>query len=128
MENINKLENIAKGYLELKRHDRSNIDLAKMAYSIVEALCSSSFTFPVQKEGIVSEGTTSFIYADNFAYPSLFEFLSGILHLEVPIKINKTKFGPGEILINIGNEEHARQEVASSIEELKKLIRAKNTH
>lgn len=127
MEKINELEDIAKRYNEIKRRDRSNSELVKMANSLIETLCSSSFTFPVQKEGIVSEGTTSYIYINNFACPNLFEFLSELLHIEIPIKINKAKFGPGEILISIGNEKDAHREMTSSIEELKNLIHAKKS-
>jgi hypothetical protein len=128
MEKIAELEDIAKRYWDLKHHDRVNSDLVKMFNSLVEALISPSFTFPVEKEGIVSEGTTSYFYINNIACPNLFEFLSELLHLEIPININKTKFGPGEILISTGNEKDAHQEMTSSVEELKKLIHAKKTH
>jgi hypothetical protein len=128
MEKFAELEDIANRYCDLKRHDRMNADLVKMSNSIIEALSSPSFTFPVEKEGIVSEGTTSYFYINNVACPNLFEFLSELLHLEIPININKTKFGPGEILISIGNEKDAHQEMISSVEELKKLIQAKKTH
>lgn len=125
MEKIAELEDTAKSYFDLKDHDRMNSDLVKMSNSIIESLSSPSFTFPIEKEGIVSEGTTSYFYINNIACPNLFEFLSELLHLEVPININKTKFGPGEILISIENEKDARQELTSSIEELKKLIHGK---
>jgi hypothetical protein len=128
MEKIAELEDTAKSYFDLKHHDRMNSDLVKMSNSIIEALSSPSFTFPIEKEGIVSEGTTSYFYINNIACPNLFEFLSELLHLEVPININKTKFGPGEILISIENEKDARQELTSSIEELKKLIHGKKTY
>ena len=128
MEKIAELEDTAKRYFDLKHHDRMNSDLVKMSNSIIEALSSPSFTFPIEKEGIVSEGTTSYFYINNIACPNLFEFLSELLHLELPININKTKFGPGEILISIENEKNARQELTSSIEELKKLIHGKKTH
>jgi hypothetical protein len=128
MEKFAELEDIANRYCDLKRHDRMNADLVKMSNSIIEALSSPSFTFPVEKEGIVSEGTTSYFYVNNVACPNLFEFLSDLLHLEIPININKTKFGPGEILISIDNEKDAHQEMISSVEELKKLIQAKKTH
>jgi hypothetical protein len=128
MEKIAELEDTAKSYFDLKHHDRMNSDLVKMSNSIIEALSSPSFRFPVEKEGIVSEGTTSYFYINNIACPNLFEFLSELLHLEVPININKTKFGPGEILISIENEKDARQELTSSIEELKKLIHGKKTY
>lgn len=128
MEKIAELEDTAKSYFDLKHHDRMNSDLVKMSNSIIEALSSPSFTFPIEKEAIVSEGTTSYFYINNIACPNLFEFLSELLHLEVPININKTKFGPGEILISIENEKDARQELTSSIEELKKLIHGKKTY
>ena len=125
MEKIAELEDTAKRYFDLKHHDRMNSDLVKMFNSIIESLSSPSFTFPIEKEGIVSEGTTSYFYINNIACPNLFEFLSELLHLEVPININKTKFGPGEILISIDNEKDARQELTSSVEELKKLTHGK---
>lgn len=125
MEKIAELEDTAKRYFDLKHDNRMNSDLVKMSNSIIESLSSPSFTFPIEKEGIVSEGTTSYFYINNIACPNLFEFLSELLHLEVPININKTKFGPGEILISIDNEKDARQELTSSIEELKKLIHGK---
>ncbi|HEY7081926.1 MAG TPA: hypothetical protein VH500_19705 [Nitrososphaeraceae archaeon] len=125
MEKIAELEVISKRYGDLKHNDNVNSELEKISTSIVETLCSPSFMFPLETGGIVSEGTTSFFYTNNIAFPNLFEFLSELLHVEIPIKINKTKFGPGEILIGIGNEKDARQEMISSTEELKKLVRAK---
>ena len=119
MEKFAELEDIANRYWDLKHHDRMNADLGKMPNSLIEALISPSFTFPVEKEGIVSEGTTSYFYINNVTCPNLFEFLSDLLHLEIPININKTKFGPGEILISIDNEKDAHPEMISSVEELK---------
>jgi hypothetical protein len=125
MEKIAELESISKRYSDLKHNATMKSELEKMSTSIVETICSPSFTFPLEREGIVSKGTTSFFYTNNIAFPNLFEFLSGLLHVEIPININKTKFGPGEILIDIGNENDARQEMISSTEELKKLVHAK---
>ena len=66
MKKIAELEDIAKRYCALKRHDRMNSDLVKMSNSIVDALSLPSFTFPVEKEGLVSEGTTSYFYINKF--------------------------------------------------------------
>ncbi|HEY7571994.1 MAG TPA: hypothetical protein VH796_11565 [Nitrososphaeraceae archaeon] len=125
MEKIVQLESISKRYGDLKHNANMKLELEKISTSIVEAICSPSFMFPLEREGIVSEGTTSFFYTNNIAFPNLFEFLSELLHVEIPININKTKFGPGEILIDIGNEKDAHQEMISSTEELKKLVHAK---
>jgi hypothetical protein len=48
-----------------------------------------------------------------------------MLHLEIPITINGSKFGPGEIIVNKGNEQEAKQELGASVKELQKLIHAK---
>jgi len=128
MEKITELEAIAKRYGDLKHHDHTTSDLEKISNSIVQAISSPSFMFPIEKKGIVSERTTSYFYTDNIACPNLFEFLSELLHVEIPISINKSRFGPGEVLVDIVNEKDAREEMISSIEELKRLVRAKKKY
>ena len=81
--------------------------------------------FPLKKEGVVSNETTTYIYINNLTYPNLFEFIAEMLHLEIPITINGSKFGPGEIIVNKGNEQEAKQELGASVKELQKLIHAK---
>jgi hypothetical protein len=74
---------------------------------------------------MVSNGTTSYLYRNGTTYPNLFEFISKILHSEIPISINKVRFGPGEIIVSTGNENEANKQIALSIEELRKLVHAK---
>ena len=45
--------------------------------------------------------------------------------MKIPIIINDTKFGPGEIIVNRGNEQDAQYELGLCIRELQKLIYAK---
>jgi hypothetical protein len=128
MINLNEVEYAAKKYIELKKqHKKLAYDAKNAAISIINSISSPDFVFPLKKEGVVSNETTTYIYINNLTYPNLFEFIAEMLHLEIPITINDSKFGPGEIIVNKGNEQEAKQELGSSVKELQKLIHAKKS-
>lgn len=128
MINLDELEHAAKKYVELKKqHKKSEYESKNAAISIIDSMSSPDFMFPLKKEGVVSNETTTYVYINNLTYPNLFEFIAEILHLEIPITINDSKFGPGEIIVNKGNEQEAKQELGSSVKELQKLIHAKKS-
>lgn len=133
---LDNLETLAQSYASLKTqkaggHSGSasgesiQTDLARIALTIVDTISSPDFAFPVKKEGLESNGTTSYTYEQNIAFPALFDFLSEILHASVPIEIMSTKFGPGEILVKKGNKIEADIELALSTKELQKLVHAR---
>jgi hypothetical protein len=123
MSSFDEIESVAKRYLE-SRQDKE-ADTKNYAVRIIDYLSSPDLKFPLRKGGVISNGTTSYVYTDNMAYPKLFEFISEIIHSKIPITINDVTFGPGEIIVNRGNENEAEQELASGINELQKLIHAK---
>jgi hypothetical protein len=128
MINLDEVEYAAKKYIELKKqHKKLEYDAKNAAISIINSISSPDFVFPLKKEGVVSNETTTYVYINNLTYPNLFEFIAEILHLEIPITINDSKFGPGEIIVNKGNEQEAKQELGSSVKELQKLIHAKKS-
>jgi hypothetical protein len=128
MINLNEVEYAAKKYIELKKqHKKLEYDAKNAAISIINSISSPDFVFPLKKEGVVSNETTTYVYINNLTYPNLFEFIAEMLHLEIPITINDSKFGPGEIIVNKGNEQEAKQELGSSVKELQKLIHAKKS-
>ena len=128
MINLDEVEYAAKKYIELKKqHKKLEYDAKNAAISIINSISAPDFVFPLKKEGVVSNETTTYVYINNLTYPNLFEFIAEMLHLEIPITINDSKFGPGEIIVNKGNEQEAKQELGSSVKELQKLIHAKKS-
>lgn len=126
MINLDEVEYAAKKYIELKKqHKKLEYDAKNAAISIIDSISSPDFVFPLKKKGVVSNETTTYVYTNNLTYPNLFEFIAEVLHLEIPITIHGSKFGPGEIIVNKGNEQEAKQELGSSVKELQKLIHAK---
>src|ERR671931_1650183 len=123
MSSFDEVEYIAKRYLESRQIKESYSK--NFAIRIIDYLSSPDLKFPLRKGGIISNGTTSYVYTNSIAYPNLFEFISKILHSEIPLTINDVRFGPGEIIVNRGNEHEAEQELALAIKELQKLIHAK---
>ena len=63
----------------------------------------------------------TYIYLNNLTYPYLFEFIAEILHTKIPIIVNDTSFGPGEIIVSKVDQKQAKDHLNSSIGELQKL-------
>jgi hypothetical protein len=87
MTSFDELEYNAKRYLESKQNKGLESDSKDAALKIIDFVSSQDFKFPVQEEGVVSNETTSYVYANDLTYPNLFEFLAGILHTKIPLKI-----------------------------------------
>lgn len=124
MVNFDKLEELAKEYAELKKQEGESMS-KNAALELITHISTADFAFPLKKEIVESNGTTTYVYINNNTYPNLIEFIAEILHLKIPIIINNTKFGPGEIIVNKDNEKEAKQELVSSVKELQKLINGK---
>jgi hypothetical protein len=118
------LEYNAKKYMKLKQNKRSALESKDVAIKIIDSISSPDLKLPLQK-GVISNGTTSYLYTDDLTYPNLFEFIAEILHMKIPITINYTIFGPGEIIVNKGSKEEAELELDSCVKELQKLLYAK---
>ena len=132
MVNFDELEKIAEKYVKLKQqnkidHERMELELRlnKIKASIIGYLSSPDFAFPLQRQGLVSNGTTTYVYKNNSTYPNLFEFISELLHKPIPIVLEGAKFGPGEIIVNSDNIKAARGELNHCVLELQKLIFSK---
>jgi hypothetical protein len=119
------LEYIAKKYMKSKQNKGLDSESKDAAIKIIDAISSPDFKIPLQKEGVVSNGTTSYVYTNDLTYPNLFEFIAEVLHMKIPITINYTIFGPGEIIVNKGSKEEAELELDSCLKELQKLLYAK---
>jgi hypothetical protein len=123
--NFSELEKNATRFFELKRYKELESELRNVAIRIIDQISSPEFAFPIKKEAVISSGITTYVYIDNLTYPNLLEFIAEILHTKIPVTINSAKFGPGEIMVNVGNDQEAQQELTSCVKELQKLIHAK---
>jgi hypothetical protein len=99
------------------------VRLNKIKASIIGYLSSPEFAFPLEKQGLVSNGTTTYVYKNNSTYPNLFEFISELLHKPIPIVLEGAKFGPGEIIVNGDSIKAVRGELSHCVIELQKLIK-----
>jgi hypothetical protein len=127
--NLEEIEKSAEEYARLKQErDNGAADvktrLDKVAAGIIKELSRPEFAFPLRDEAQVSKGTTAFVYQGGAAYPRLYEFLSEILHVTVPIVVNDVKFGPGEIIVEAA--EGAAFRLQAAVRELQQLVRAKS--
>jgi hypothetical protein len=123
MTSFDEIENIAKRCLQSKRNKQP--EWKTLAGQIIDYISSANSEFSLQTGSMISNGTTSYLYRNGTTYPNLFEFIAEILHSEIPITVNKVRFGPGEIIVSTGNQDEANKQLALSIEELRKLVHAK---
>jgi hypothetical protein len=135
---LDELDELAKKYTQLKqqqqqpqqqRQDNANesdqVELARLAIRIIDSISSASFSLPLEKDTLSSDGTTTYIYQNNATYPAIFDFLAEILHMTVPIEIGRVKFGPGEILVTTQDRSEADIELELSTKEMQKLVYAR---
>jgi len=120
--NFDKLEAYAKEIVDSPLDD---VNKSKLTEQIITLISSEEFLFPIEKNALISKNTVSYIYKDNKTYPNLIEFISGLLHAQIPIGINDCKFGPGEIIVNASTMDEAYKKLCMSSNQLQKLINAK---
>ena len=128
---LDELEELAKKYEILKQQENANesdrVELARLAIKIIDSISSASFSLPLEKDALSSDGATTYIYQNNATYPAMFDLLAEVLHITVPIEIGRVKFGPGEILVAAQDKREADIELELSIKEMQKLVYARRT-
>jgi hypothetical protein len=128
---FDELEELAKKYEILKQQENANesdrMELARLAIKIIDSISSASFSLPLEKDALSSDGATTYIYQNNATYPAIFDLLAEVLHITVPIEIGRVKFGPGEILVAAQDKREADIELELSIKEMQKLVYARRT-
>ena len=107
--------------------ESDRVELARLAIKIIDSISSVSFTLPLEKDALSSEGATTYIYQKNATYPAIFDLLAEVLHVTVPIEIGRVKFGPGEILVTAQDKSEADIELELSTKEMQKLVYARRT-
>ena len=129
MATLDELEELAKKYAMLKQQENASesdrVELARLAIKIIDSISSVSFTLPLEKDALSSEGATTYIYQKNATYPAIFDLLAEVLHVTVPIEIGRVKFGPGEILVTAQDKSEADIELELSTKEMQKLVYAR---
>ena len=123
------MEELAEKYAQLKQQDsdneRGSQELGRLAVRFIDSISSSTFFLPLEKSTQSSNGTTTYIYQNNATYPAVFDLLSELLHITVPIEIGRAKLGPGEILVSTKDRGGADIEIELATKELQKLVHAK---
>ena len=110
------------------RNQNMKLEATKIEEEIMKNMTENQFLFPVEEEVLMTKNSASFVYNNSKTYPSLLEFIGRILHLDIPIKINECKFGPGGIIISAENKEQAQKILHDCCHELQILIKAKKGH
>lgn len=110
------------------RNQNLKLRAKKIEEEIMKNIIEEDLVFPVEEEVLITKNSASFIYKNNKTYPSLLEFIGRILHVDIPIKINECKFGPGGIIVSASNKEQANKILLDCCRELQTLIRAKKGH
>ena len=112
----------------LARNQNMKLEATKIEEEILKNMTENQFLFPVEEEVLITKNSASFVYNNSKTYPSLLEFIGRILHVDIPIKINECKFGPGGIIISAENKEQAQKILHDCCHELQTLIKAKKGH
>ncbi len=110
------------------RNQNMKLEATKIEEEMLKNMTENQFLFPVEEEVLMTKNSASFIYKNNKTYHSLLEFIGRILHVDIPIKLNECKIGPGGIIISAENKEQAHKILHDCCHELQILIKAKKGH
>ena len=110
------------------RNQNMKLEATKIEEEILKSMTENQFLFPVEEEVLMTKNSASFVYKNSKTYPSLLEFIGRILHVDIPIKLNECKIGPGGIIIAAENKEQAQKILHDCCHELQILIKAKKGH
>ena len=110
------------------RNQNMKLEAIKIEEEILKSMMENQFLFPVEEEVLMTKNSASFVYKNSKTYPSLLEFIGRILHVDIPIKLNECKIGPGGIIISAENKEQAQKILHDCCHELQILIKAKKGH
>lgn len=110
------------------RNQNMKLEATKIEEEILKTMTENQFLFPVEEEVLMTKNSASFVYKNSKTYPSLLEFIGRILHVDIPIKLNECKIGPGGIIISAENKQQAHKILHDCCHELQILIKAKKGH
>jgi len=111
--------------VSVARNQNLRSKATKIEEEIFKNMMEGSLLFPVEDEILMTKNTASFVYKKGETYPSLLEFVGRLLHVDIPIKINQCKFGPGGVIVTANNKEEAQKILQVCTNELHALIKAK---
>ena len=109
----------------VSRNQNLRSKVTKIEEEILKNMMEGSLLFPVEDEILMTKNTASFVYKKGETYPSLLEFVGRLLHVDIPIKINQCKFGPGGVIVTANSKEEAQKILQVCTNELHALIKAK---
>lgn len=122
-----KLEDLATE-VNLARNQNMRSKAKEVEEEMLKSLTENELNFPVEEEVLINKNSASFVYKNNKTYPALLEFIARILHVDIPIRIKESKFGPGGIIIAAGNKDEANKTLQECCHELQVLIKGKEGH
>lgn len=122
-----KLEDLATE-VNLARNQNMRSKAKQVEEEILKSLTENELIFPVEQDVLINKNSASFLYKNNKTYPALLEFIARILHVDIPIRIRESKFGPGGIIVVAGNKDQANKILQECCNELQVLIKGKEGH
>jgi hypothetical protein len=122
-----KLEDLATE-VNLARNQNMRSRAKEVEEEMLKRLTENELNFPVEEDVLINKNSASFVYKNNKTYPALLEFIARILHVDIPIRIKESKFGPGGIIVAAGSKDEANKKLQECCHELQVLIKGKEGH
>lgn len=122
-----KLEDLATE-VNVARNQNMRSRAKEVEEEILKCLTDNQLDFPVEADVLINKNSASFVYKNNKTYPALLEYIARILHVDIPIRIKESKFGPGGIIVAAENKDQAQKILQECSNELQILIKGKEGH
>ncbi|MFZ1076057.1 MAG: hypothetical protein WAN47_01350 [Nitrosotalea sp.] len=93
--------------------------------TFITEFTSQELVIPLEPNPKIADGNTLFKYKGGSTFRNIFDILSELLGLSLPILVKDVMFSPTEILIKVTDEYEAKQKFLSSINEVQKTLSIK---
>lgn len=90
--------------------------------TFIAEFTSQELVIPLEPNPMIADGNTFFKYRNGAIFKNIFDILSELLGLSLPILVKDVMFSPTEIIIKVTDEYEAKQKFLSSINEVQKTL------
>lgn len=112
----------------ISRNQNLKLKAKKIEEELMKNLTQGDLLFPVEDEVLITKNSASFLYKNGKTYPCLLEFIGRVLHVDIPVKLNECKLGPGGIIVSANDKEQAHKILHDCCHELQILLKGKEGH
>lgn len=109
----------------IEERDSLTIKIREDISKFISEFASPSLVIPLDPNPKIGDDNTIFRYKSGLTFQNVFDLLSELLGLSLPLLVKDVMFSPSEIVIKVNDEYEAKEKFLSSLHEVQKTLSIK---